>query len=119
MMTFASTDYYCKEKRVDLTLDLHRLYRKIRKDKKMISNKYFGISLNKNYPRVLSCHRGVSRQFRQTLDRNVQSQYAYFRVDALQHSIKDYHDVSVTMESNHFFRICEDLLMESEFIEIR
>mmetsp|Transcript_8280 Transcript_8280/g.15611 ORF Transcript_8280/g.15611 Transcript_8280/m.15611 type:complete len:503 (+) Transcript_8280:306-1814(+) len=118
-MAIASTDYYCKEKRVDLSLDLHRLYRKIRKDKEMISNKYFGISLNKNYPRLLSCHRGVSRQFRQTLQRNVQSQYAYSRVDSLQHTIKNYHDVSVTMDSSQFFRICEDLLMESEFIEIR
>lgn len=102
-----------------MKLDLKRLYKSIRKDKKYISNKYFGISFERAYPRTLSCHRGVARHFKQSLHRNVHTCNSYYRVNDLQHTIKDYHDVAVTMESNNFFRICDELQMESDFIEIR
>jgi hypothetical protein len=102
-----------------MKLDLLRFYKKIKRDKQFISNKYIGISLNRSFPRTLWFHRGVTRHVSQTLYKDVRITNSYAHVDALQHTIKDYHDVAVTMECSNFFRICSDLQMESEYIEIR
>lgn len=107
---------------MDLKLDLLRLYRKIQRDQLFVvsnAHKQLGLSLNRAYPSTLHLHRGVTRKFTQTLYKAARCINTYGHVDELQHIIKDHHDVAVTMDSSHFFRICGDLQMESEFIEIR
>lgn len=119
------TDYYCNDTRVDLKLDLGELCDNIRRDNMVVSNKFFGISVNRATPRVLHCRRGVSRMFKHALYRNARSFNSHIGVrprgGQSQQSIQQqhHHDVAVTMEAMNFFRICGELQMESEFIEIR
>ena len=113
-------DYYCKERRVDLKLDLRQFYKTIRKDGKCFVNKYLGLSLNTSYPRSLRIHRGaIPRHLYHKLYKDARIIPNYCHVNERQHTIKEHHDVDVTLESNHFFRICDDLFMDSDFIEIR